>query len=158
MVNNSIEKEYIPKTSELRKLYCEFNERCFHSALPTCDIVIVDTPYYLGQYVCGRPNHYFSIHIARTPGMGIKHWTKSMLREVFLHEMVHAYVEEIIGRRLKMFGHAFKFRRECRRLRRDYGERVHVSVYPHVPPPTTLRGKLWRPFALLVDYIYLWLV
>lgn len=57
-------------------------------------------------------------------------WTEERMREILLHEMIHMYIETVEKKHYDgLFGHGWRFRRQCRRLKRDYGLRVRVHFH-----------------------------
>lgn len=133
------------KSSLLRKWFCEYNEQLFGLTLSTCNIYVKRSSDGLGMFLNSRGSHPATIYINAIPARAsLEYWTEGMLREVLLHEMVHYYVEEVIGRRMQLFCHGYKFRKVCHRLRKRYGVRVFVSGYRYKPVPSSLGGKvLW---------------
>ena len=56
-------------------------------------------------------------------------WNEEDLREVIVHEMIHHYVRMIEGHEGGLFGHNWRFKRQCKRLKRDYGLNIHIFSY-----------------------------
>lgn len=55
-------------------------------------------------------------------------WDEESLREVLIHEMIHMYnvtVEHSIFNGI--VGHGFAFKRQCRRLKKEFGLKIHIN-------------------------------
>ena len=140
----------------LRKLYCDYNERFFDNTLPTCNFCVCNEKYYLGMWIPARGDRLATICLCKRPVcVNREYWDEQMLREVLLHEMVHFYVEDVIGRRLAPFWHGYKYRKVCRMLRKKHGVRVYLSAYRYKAVPPSLRGKLRWAWGRLVDSLAL---
>ena len=56
------------------------------------------------------------------------YWTEEKLRELLVHEMIHMYIRTIEKKKIDgLLGHGFRFRRQCRRLKRNYG--LHIPIH-----------------------------
>ena len=58
-------------------------------------------------------------------------WTEATLRETIIHEMIHHYVRTIDRQWGGLFGHGRLFRRQCKRLKRDYG--LTITIHSKLP-------------------------
>ena len=56
-------------------------------------------------------------------------WTEEALREVIVHEMIHHYLQAIKHKSGGIFGHNWRFRKECRRLKKEHGLRIRPHCY-----------------------------
>jgi hypothetical protein len=75
-------------------------------------------------------------------------WNEERLREVLVHEMIHMYNTTVEhSKHDGLFGHGRKFRRQCRRLKRDFGLTIYVHCpydYITMPPPSKFeKALLW---------------
>ena len=80
-------------------------------------------------------------------------WNEERLREILVHEMIHMYVETIEKRYFdELFGHGWRFRRQCRRIRRKHG--LIVRVHPHYKRINkSLEPKWWNTaLTYLLDW------
>ena len=140
----------------LRNWFCDYNERYFDSVLPTCDFSVVKSCGYLGLFQSAKGSRQAEICFPSRPvWTGRDEWSEQMLREILIHEMVHYYVEEIIGRHLMMFAHGYKYRKVCRRLRKRHGVHVHISAYRYKKTPSSFRGKVARLVLKGMDNLFL---
>jgi hypothetical protein len=75
-------------------------------------------------------------------------WTEEDLREVIVHEMIHHYVHTIEGHRGGLLGHNWRFKRQCKRLKKEYGLIIHIYPYNICrlwqKKPTNLFQKIHR--------------
>ena len=95
-----------------KALYKEYNKLYFNGILPPCDC------HYIKLDVKGK------IWITNDVD-----WTDETLREVLVHEMIHHYVKAIEGKNEYIFfRHGFRFRRMMRRLNKEFGLGITVSV------------------------------
>lgn len=80
-------------------------------------------------------------------------WDEERFKEVLLHEMIHMYVETIEGKLHDgLFGHGWRFRRQCRRLRKQYGIRVRSHIYYEYNNKKS-SPKLWERIIMrLIDW------
>lgn len=56
-------------------------------------------------------------------------WTEENLREIIIHEMIHHYVRTIERHRGGLFGHNWRFKRQCKRLKKQYGLNIHIFSF-----------------------------
>ena len=50
----------------------------------------------------------------------------SLFKTVMIHEMIHHYLRSVKHSSGGLFRHNWRFRRQCRRLKRDYGIIIHI--------------------------------
>ena len=133
----------------LKELFAEYNVTYFDGKLGKCGFSFFSKNIlYFGWYCAkedskGRPNDKIWI------GTSVK-WTEDGLKRVLIHEMIHMYVCRIEGHRSDgVFGHGRRFRRQCRRLKRDFG--LDVLKTPELEY-ITKRGKpkLWEKLFLWI--------
>lgn len=80
-------------------------------------------------------------------------WNEDRFKEVLLHEMIHMYVETVECKHYDgLFGHGWRFRRQCRRLRKQYGVRVRSHIYyEYINKESS--PKLWERILMrLIDW------
>lgn len=80
-------------------------------------------------------------------------WNEERLREILVHEMIHMYVETVEKKHFDgLFGHGWRFRRQCRRIRRNHG--LRVRVHPHYKRiDKSLEPKWWdTALTCLLDW------
>lgn len=113
---------------EIKKRFDEYNKLYFGGVLGKCRFhVLPSTNTLLGRYYesCSGKGKETIDHICI--GTCI-YWTEEDLKDIVLHEMIHMYVRTIEHRRGGLFGHGWRFRRQIRRLRKDYGLNVHILL------------------------------
>ena len=105
----------------LKSLFDEYNELYFDGKLGKCNFsFFTKNLSILGSYNSrndknGKPKDKIWI------GTSVK-WTEEHLQRILIHEMIHMYVHRIEGHRYDgIFGHGRRFRREARRIRKEYG-------------------------------------
>ena len=80
-------------------------------------------------------------------------WNEERLQEILLHEMIHMYVETVKHKHYDgLFGHGWRFRRQCHRLKRWHV--VKVRVHPHYERlDKSLEPKWWdTALTYLIDW------
>ena len=133
----------------LKELFAEYNTLYFDNKLGKCDFSFFSKKLsYLGWYCAkedrkGRPNDKIWI------GTSVI-WTEDLLQRILIHEMIHMYVNRVEGHKHDgILGHGWRFRRQCRRIRKNYGievlklhdvEFINPKFYP----------KLWEKILLSI--------
>lgn len=76
------------------------------------------------------------------------YWTEEKLRELLVHEMIHMYIRTIERKKIDgLLGHGFRFRRQCRRLKRNYG--LHIPIHSNFGyKKKELKPKFWEKVLL----------
>lgn len=118
-------------TKELiKERFDEYNQKYFNGQLGKCKFYLLPkTKSTLGKYngqedKNGKPVDRIGI------GTGVI-WTEEAFKRVLIHEMVHMY-----NRRIDncvwdgVLGHGRRFKRQCRRLKKEYG--IDVLSLPEV--------------------------
>lgn len=55
-------------------------------------------------------------------------WTEEALRDTLIHEMIHMYVRTVIGKRIDgLLGHGCAFKKECRRIKKNFG--INITIH-----------------------------
>lgn len=102
----------------LAALFDECNRQYFDGGLrrPRFSLYKSDNQY--GRYTCHRVKSGIEGHI----WISYSHdWDHNLLKTLMIHEMIHHRVKTVEHRNGGLFGHNWRFRRECRRLRREFG-------------------------------------
>lgn len=137
-------------TKELLKaLFAEYNALYFDGKLGKCGFSFFSKNIsFLGWYCAkedsrGRPNDKIWI------GTSVK-WTEEGLKRVLIHEMIHMYVCRVEGRKYDgVLGHGWRFRRQCRRIRKNYGiEALKLPDVEFINPK--FYPKLWERVLLWI--------
>ena len=122
-----------PLTKEaIKDRYDKYNEDYFDGVLPKCRFYVIREKS--GPF--GRYGHSFGRNGQIVGHIWISkqvRWNEEALREVIVHEMIHHYLQAVKGKRGGPFGHNWRFRRECRKMKRRYGLEIHVRC-PHLMP------------------------
>ena len=79
------------------------------------------------------------------------HWTEDALRDTLIHEMIHMYVRTVRKKRIDgLFGHGCAFKKECRRIKREFGIKITIHGFEiedlRKEPPT----RLWEKVLLYI--------
>lgn len=105
----------------------EYNKLYFGGCLSPCKChVIRDKESHVGFYKPSVKNGKVMGNIWITYYVD---WAEEELREVIVHEMIHHYVQTIEGHKGGLLGHNWRFRRQCRRLKKEYGLTILISPY-----------------------------
>lgn len=137
-------------TKELLKvLFAEYNALYFDGKLGKCGFSFFSKNVsFLGWYCAkedgrGRPNDKIWI------GTSVK-WTEEGLKRVLIHEMIHMYVCRVEGHKYDgVLGHGWRFRRQCRRIRKNYG--IEALKFPDVEfINPKFYPKLWERVLLWI--------
>lgn len=102
-----------PTKEYLKVKYKEFNKLYFNNILPKCEISVIYMNY-LGQYIF--QNNIGHIYLSKKINE-----PKEFIDEVLIHEMIHHYVRTVEGKKGGLFGHNWRFRRQCKRLKKEFG-------------------------------------
>ena len=106
----------------------EYNKKYFDGILPPCKCHVImkkeHTP--LGFYNSIERKGKLIGHIWIASNVD---WNEEDLREVIVHEMIHHYVRIIEGHKGGLFGHNWRFKRQCKRLKDDYGIIINTTSY-----------------------------
>lgn len=128
--------ESLPQKRKIMKLkkedilirFEEYNKKYFDGVLPPCKCHVIrnkeHTPLGLYNPIKRRGKLIGHIWIASNVD-----WNEEDLREVIVHEMIHHYVRMIEGHKGGLFGHNWRFKRQCKRLKRDYGLNIHIISF-----------------------------
>lgn len=102
-----------PTKEYLKEKFKEYNALYFNNCLSKCRISVIYMNY-LGQYIF--QNNTGHIYLSKRIDN-----SQEFIDEVLIHEMIHHYVRVIEGRKGGLFGHNWRFRRQCRRLKKEFG-------------------------------------
>ena len=127
--------------------FIEYNNQYFDGKLGRCEFSFLrkkDSAY--GTYLRRKTSSGNEISVIRM-GRCIT-WNEERLREILVHEMIHMYVETIEKKHFDgLFGHGWRFRRQCRRIRRNHG--LRVRVHPHYKRIDKSPGPKWLDTVLI---------
>lgn len=139
-------------TKELiKERFEEYNQKYFNKQLGRCKFYLLPkNNSILGKYNCQEDNNGNLIDRIGI-GTGVV-WTEETFKHVLIHEMVHMY-----NRRVDncvwdgVLGHGRRFRRQCRRLKREFGINV-LGVPDIVYLKKENSPKIWeRIFFWIID-------
>ena len=137
---------------DLKVRFDEYNRQYFDSVLPRCEFSVIKLSC-LGRYMFSSgKNGKRKYRIRLTSDVN---WTEESLRDVLIHEMIHHYVVAIDGCKgidgfswYGLFGHGKRFRRQVRRIKRQFGQNIHIHPHHiyHIRErvPTSWWGKFVR--------------
>ncbi|MGN0237965.1 MAG: SprT-like domain-containing protein [Lepagella sp.] len=79
-------------------------------------------------------------------------WSEEDLQDTIVHEMIHHYIRTIEGHKGGLLGHNWRFKRQCRRLKKEHNLNIHIHSC-HISKigekkPTNLYQKIRRFFGL----------
>ena len=126
------------------KRFNEYNLMYFNGILPQCKCHIIrENRSPLGLYNPAFKNGKVIGHIWIAHNVD---WNEEDLRETIVHEMIHHYVQTIEGHKGGLFGHNWRFKRQCKRLKNEYGLVIHIYSFNicHIgqKKPTNLFQKI----------------
>lgn len=136
---------------ELKDLFNKYNKLYFNGLLPKCKFHVFK----------GRGTYGF--YLNKTNGIWIAYdveWTEETLRECLVHEMIHHYLYTIEGHCGGLFKHNWRYRRQCRRIEKDYGIKIYLLggnlEYIGQKKTTTLYGKFRKKLnEYIMRFLYL---
>lgn len=131
---------------DIKALFKEYNKLYFDGVLPSCKCHV-----FKGRGVFGRYNYFRKGNGKYEGSIWIAYnvnWTEETLREVVVHEMIHHYVQTIEGRSGGLFGHNWRFHRQMRRLKKNYGLVIKVSGLLNEKKPANLYQRIRRFLGL----------
>ena len=153
ITTNRFIQDHMKITKEdLKARFDEYNRLYFGSALPRCEFSVTKLSC-LGRYMFSSgKNGKRKYRIGLTCDVN---WTEDSLRDVLIHEMIHHYVVAIDGCKgidgfswYGLFGHGKRFRRQVRRIKRQFGQIIHIHPHHiyHIRErvPTSWWGKFVR--------------
>ena len=131
---------------DIKIRFDEYNKKYFNGVLLPCNChVIIEKGGTLGFYapIIKNGNIVGNIWISQDVD-----WNEEDLREVIIHEMIHHYIKTIEGHRGGLFGHNWRFKRQCKRLKKEYGLIIHSFSFDicHIgeKKPTNFFQKIRR--------------
>lgn len=146
----TVTKDIEVTKQEIASRFARYNQMYFGGRLGRCRFSYQPC-FYLGMYqyfpeAKGRPRSKITINSKVC-------WTDETLRTVIVHEMVHMYTRTVLNVRYDgVFNHGIRFKRECRRLKRDFGIVITTNGYDLHYLKNTPYPKLWeRVLQFLLD-------
>lgn len=138
---------------ELKRRFDKYNKLYFFGALGKCEFhflnknVIVLGKYNEKKNGQGRTSQIWL-------GQSVV-WTDTLLKNVLIHEMVHMYNFTVEDCKFDgILGHGRHFRRQCRRLKRDYGLNISAHSFDckvQYKVKVERAGIIWRFLHWLID-------
>ena len=111
---------------DIEKRYYEYNKLYFDGKLGKCTFHFFPKNSSNYGWYNGRASKDGTVINHIWIGTCIE-WTDEKLKQILIHEMIHMYNRTIDNRKhlgLGLLGHGRLFRKQCRRLKRDYGIRI----------------------------------
>ena len=133
----------------LKRLYKEYNEKYFYGKLGKCDFSFFPKNLsILGKYNSKNDKNGVSKDKIWIGTSVI--WTEEHLQRILIHEMIHMYVHRVEGHKYDgLLGHGWRFRRQCRRIRKNYG--IEALKLPNVEfINKKFSPKLWERILLWI--------
>ena len=133
----------------LKNLYKEYNEKYFYNKLGKCDFSFFPKNLsILGKYNSKNDKNGKSKDKIWIGTSVI--WTEEHLQRILIHEMIHMYIHRVEGHKYDgLLGHGWRFRRQCRRIRKSYG--IEALKLPDVEfINKKFSPKLWERILLWI--------
>ena len=116
---------YLKITKDLiASKFDECNRKYFNGILEPCKFHTFRMPRTFGMYgrLMYKGKYVGNIWIASN----VK-WTEEAFTETVIHEMIHHYITTIEKHESIIFKHGWRFKRQCRRLKREFG--ITIDLY-----------------------------
>ncbi len=108
---------YITK-EKMAALFDECNHQYFGGVLKKCRYSLFKSENQYARYT----NHLTQKGLEGHIWFSYSHeWDFNLFKSFMIHEMIHHYVRTIENSNGGIFRHNWRFRRQCRRLKREYG-------------------------------------
>lgn len=133
----------------LKRLYKEYNEKYFYNKLGKCDFSFFPkNSCNLGWY-CAKEDNKGCPKDKIWIGTSVI-WTEEHLQRILIHKMIHMYINRVEGHKYDgLLGHGWRFRRQCRRIRKNYG--IEALKIPNVEfINKKFSPKLWERILLWI--------
>ena len=139
----------LPSVEELQTLFNEYNKLYFWGKLGKCEFHYIPKSQNSAGWYNHRKLKSGKVRDQIWIGKCVR-WTDQVLKEILVHEMIHMYVRTVEGKRMDgLLGHGRRFRRHCRRLKRDYGLLIRIHPdFGYINPK--LKPKLWEKIMLWI--------
>ena len=112
---------------DIKVRFDEYNKLYFGGCLSPCKYHIIrEKRCPLGLYNPSFKNGKIIGHIWIAYQVD---WEEDGLKEVIIHEMIHHYVQTIEGHKGGLFGHNWRFKRQCKRLKKEYGLNIRICSF-----------------------------
>lgn len=135
----------------------ECNRKYFNGILEPCKFHTFRMPRTFGMYgrLMYKGKYVGNIWIASN----VK-WTEEAFTETVIHEMIHHYITTIEKHESIIFKHGWRFKRQCRRLKREFGITIdlygpkvcHVGNKKPTVPSLFTRFRRFIGLQLVYDY------
>lgn len=147
--------ERVEITKELiEKCFVEYNENYFNNKLPMPKFIVRNWKKdSLGGFLYNANGKGESrLRISKYPNInGYRYFTKELLKDVIIHEMVHYYICVLMKRNYLFPPHGLRFRLVCLYLRLKYGIVVTLN-YPRRYEKTP--SSVWEWLKAQVRFLY----
>lgn len=152
--------EVVEVTKDLiKECFVEYNEKYFNNILPLPKFIVRNWKNDgLGGFLYNANGKGESrLRISKYPNIrGYRYFTKELLKDVIIHEMVHYCICVLMKRRYLYPPHGIRFRLVCLYLRLKYGITVSLN-YPrrYEKAPSTVLEWLKMQVRFLYYDLYL---
>lgn len=135
----------------LAERFRTYNQKYFGGALGRCRFSCLYTDVF-GEYFY-QENKKDPVKSRITLAKNVR-WTEDALEEILVHEMVHMYIRTVLEiKHDGLMGHGPRFRRECRRIKRDHSLDIQVHPYHLYPLRKDDPPRIWEKVVLwLIDW------
>ena len=104
--------------ADMAALFDECNGEYFGGVLKKCRYSLFKSESQYARYTKHYTKKGFEGHIWFSY---VHEWDYNLFKTVMIHEMIHHYLRSVEHSSGGLFRHNWRFRRQCRRLKRDYG-------------------------------------
>lgn len=133
---------------DIERSFNEYNQLYFDGELGKCRLSCPNMIDFGAYYYNAKKKDKVKsqIMIARNVN-----WTETALRDTIIHEMIHMYVRTVRGKRIDgLLGHGWAFRRECRRIKRNFGITITIHGFEIEDLRKGPSTKLWEKVLLCI--------
>lgn len=133
---------------DIERRFNEYNQLYFDGELGKCRLSCPNMIDFGAYYYNAKKKDKVKsqIMIARNVN-----WTETALRDTIIHEMIHMYVRTVCGKRIDgLLGHGWAFRRECRRIKRNFGITITIHGFEIENLRKGPSTKLWEKVPLCI--------
>jgi hypothetical protein len=140
----------LPSVEELQTLFNEYNKLYFWGKLGKCEFHYIPKSQNSAGWYNHRKLKSGKVRDQIWIGKCVR-WTDQVLKEILVHEMIHMYNRTVESDKCDgLLGHGRRFRRQCRRLLKEHGVKIHIhGGYEYIDN---------RPAPALWEKLVLWIM
>lgn len=133
---------------DIEKRYAEYNRIYFGNKLGKCRLSCPNMTDFGAYYYNAKKKDKAKSQIMIAKNVN---WTETALRDTLIHEMIHMYVRTVRGKKIDgLLGHGCAFRRECRRIKRNFGITITIHGFEIEHLKKGPSSRLWEKVLLYV--------